>query len=316
MAFSFQKYQDAPSKGCRKVLLRGLLIFLVGLGLNMYPFFPISPRDEAATFGQNWLYWLGHLRIFGVLQRIAMAYVIAGCLVIRLRKPKKIGLAIATLCVLYTAILLLFGREPGALTLEGNVSVRIDRWLVGSNHCYHGYGGTDFDPEGLLGALTTAGSCLLGYLIGLMIRNANLRQDPQADAPVAVTARIFVSGCLSLILGLVISPWIPINKPLWSASYVFYAGGWAMIALGFLAYFIDVKGVEKPFEPFKAMGMNALMAFVLSAVIAKSYSFLHFVPSKFFGADEYSSLFYALLFAFVIFCFQWFFYKKKIVIKL
>ncbi len=89
-----------------------------------------------------------------------------------------------------------------------------------------------------------------------------------------------------------------------------------MFALAFLTYFIDGKGIEKPFEPFKAMGMNALMAFVLSGVIAKSYSFFNFSPADYFGANEYSSLLFALIFAFVVFCFQWFLYKKKIVIKL
>lgn len=330
MAFSFRKYEDCPSEGYLKVLKRGVLIFLVGLALNLFPFFPVGPHDTSWSFGQNYLYWLGHKRIFGVLQRIGMAYMIAGCLALWLRKPKKIGIAIAVLCGSYTAILLLFGREPGALTLEGNVSVRIDRWLVGSDHCYHGYNGTDFDPEGLLGSLTTACSCLLGYLVGSHIQRSSLRHTgrlqaveegaaagmKEDDSPVAVVCRIFVAGLLSLGLAMVLSLWIPINKPLWSASYVFYAGGWAMVALAFLAWFIDVKGVEKPFEPFRAMGMNALLAFVLSGVLAKSLSLFHFSPNKYFGANEYSSLLYSLLFAFVIFCFQWFFYKKKIVVKL
>ncbi len=329
MAFSLAKFEDAPARGCRKVLTRGLLIFLVGLALNLYPFFPLSPHDPAASCGQNYLYWLGHRRILGVLQRIGLAYMLAGVLVLWLRKPKKLLVAVAVLCTVFTVVLLAFGREPGALTLEGNVAMRIDRWLIGSNHCYHGYGGTDFDPEGFLGTLTTACTCLLGYLCGRMIRNAGLRQGqlqavPESGLrtgaedsdPVSVVARLFVYGCLSLAVGVLLGIWIPINKPLWSASYVFYSGGWAMMALAFLAYCIDVKGIEKPFEPFKAMGRNALAAFVLAALIAKSYTFFHFSPSKYFGANPYVSLVYALLFTFVIFCFLWFFYKKKIVIKL
>lgn len=308
MAFSFRKYEDDSSKGYRKVLKRGLLIFLVGLALNLFPFFPLSPHDPDASFGQNYLYWLDHRRIFGVLQRIGIAYVIAGCLVLWLRKPKWITVAVVSLCVVHVGILLLFGRDPGAFTLEGNVAMRIDCWLVGSNHCYHGYGGTDFDPEGLLGALTTAATCLLGYLVGRDVRNQT--------TPEAGVSRVFVAGALSLMFAMVLSIWIPINKPLWSASYVFYTGGWAMLALAFLTYFIDGKGIEKPFEPFKAMGMNALMAFVLSGVIAKSYSFFNFSPDDYFGANEYSSLLFALIFAFVVFCFQWFLYEKKIVIKL
>ena len=168
-------------------------------------------------------------------------------------------------------------------------SLDVLRGLVGGNHCYHGYNGTDFDPEGVLGSLTSACSCLLGYLIGSMIHKSQKNMSA-TNTPDRVVNRTFVYGCLSLILGVVLSIWIPINKPLWSVSYVFYAGGWAMLALAFLAYLLDVKGYEKPFVPFKAMGMNALMAFVFSGVIAKSYGFFGFAPSRYFGANEYASL--------------------------
>jgi len=347
MAFSFSKYEKATTKAYLKVLKRGALIFLVGFALNLYPFFPTSLHDETWTFGQNYLYWFQHKRIFGVLQRIGMAYAIAGCLALWLKKPGRIMAAIAVLCVTYTGILLAFGREPGAFTLEGNVSVRIDTWLVGGNHCYHGYDGTNFDPEGLLGSMTSACSCLLGYLIGSMILGSqkkmtalgaseatglsteavnsssdsgslNLSKCQQSAnySPDRVVNRTFVYGCLSLILGVILSIWIPINKPLWSISYVFFAGGWAMLALAFLAYLIDIKGYSKPFEPFKAMGMNALMAFVFAGVIAKSYRFFGFAPARYFGANEYMSLLWALIFVSVIFCILWVLYKKKIVIKL
>lgn len=316
MAFSFSKYEKTTAKAYLKVLKRGALIFLVGFALNLYPFFPTSLHDETWSFGQNYLYWLQHKRIFGVLQRIGMAYAIAGCLALWLKKPKKILAAIATLCVTYTGILLIFGREPGAFSLEGNVSMRIDTWLVGGNHCYHGYNGTDFDPEGVLGSMTAACSCLLGYLIGSMIYASQKNMSATNCSPDRVVNRTFVYGCLSLILGVILSIWVPINKPLWSVSYVFYAGGWAMLALAFLAYLLDVKGYEKPFVPFKAMGMNALMAFVFSGVIAKSYGFFGFAPGHYFGANEYTSLLWAFIFVTIIFTLLWILYKKKIVIKL
>lgn len=327
MAFSLSKYEMIGAKPYLKVLRRGALIFLVGLAVNLYPFFPTSLHDQTWTFGRNYLYWLQHKRIFGVLQRIGMAYAIAGCLALWLKKPARIMAAVVTLCVVYTGILLAFGRDPGALTLEGNVSVRIDTWLVGGNHCYHGYDGTDFDPEGLLGSMTTACTCLLGYLIGVMILDSrgkmSLPGSSAAEAralescpPDRLVNRMFVYGALSLMLGVVISIWIPICKPLWSASYVFYAGGWAMLALAFLTYMMDIKGCSGLFVPFKAMGMNALMAFVLSGVIAKSYGFFGFAPSRYFGSDEYMSLLWALIFVFVIFCILWTLYKKKVVIKL
>ena len=89
-----------------------------------------------------------------------------------------------------------------------------------------------------------------------------------------------------------------------------------MLALAFLMFVIDIKGVIKPFEPFRAMGTNALTAFVLAGVIAKSYFFFNFSPSKYFGANEYTSLAYSLIFVSVIFCILWVLYRKHIVIKL
>lgn len=324
MAFSFSKYEKVTSKAYFRVLKRGALIFLVGLVLNLYPFFPVEPYDPSWSFGQNYLYWLQHRRIFGVLQRIGMSYAIAGCLALRLRKPGRILASIAALCVGYTAILLIFGREPGAFTLEGNISMRIDEWLIGSNHCYHGYEGTNFDPEGFLGSMTGACSCLLGYLTGSMILRSQRRmaasvsenQYSIADSPDRIALRTFAYGAISLSFAMVVSIWIPISKPLWSASYVFYAGGWAMMALSFLMYVIDIKGHGKAFEPFKAMGMNALVAFICSGVIAKSYSFIGFSPYAIFGANEYTSLLYALIFTTLIFCILWILYRKNIVIKL
>lgn len=308
MAFSLRKYEDAGAKAYLHVLKRGALIFLAGVLLALYPFFPVSPHDETASFWQNFGWWLGHKRVFGVLQRIGMAYAIAGCLVLWLRKPGRVLTAVGVLCAAYTAVLLLFGTDPGPFTLEGNVSVRIDRWLVGSDHCYHGYSGTDFDPEGPLGAVTTACTCLLGWLAGWLVRRDGVTE--------ATVNRLFAGGMTSLALAMVLSIWIPISKPLWSASYVFYAGGWALLCLALLSWLVDLRGHEKAFVPMRAMGTNPLVAFLASGIIAKSYVFFGFSPSKYFGTNEYTSLLYALLFAGVIFCIQWVLYKKKIVIRL
>ena len=94
MAFSLRKYEDAGAKAYLHVLKRGALIFLAGVLLALYPFFPVSPHDETASFWQNFGWWLGHKRVFGVLQRIGMAYAIAGCLVLWLRKPGRVLTAV------------------------------------------------------------------------------------------------------------------------------------------------------------------------------------------------------------------------------
>ncbi len=328
MAFSFAKYYGHPSQAMGKIFRRGLAIILVGILINLFPFFPVSPHDPTWTFGQNYAYWLGHRRIFGVLQRIGVSYIIGGVLAVWLKKPARIMGAIAVLATAYTLILVLFGSAPGPFTLEGNVSMKIDLALVGPDHVYHGYhlpdgSPTNFDPEGLLGGMTGACTLLLGYLIGSMIRRSGkrLEKDPSdgSNQPVVVSCRIFVYACFSLALAMILSIWIPISKPLWSASYVFYAGGWSMMALALLAYLIDVRGHSKLFQPFNIMGHNALAAFVLSDVIVVSARDLGFYSTGFyhmFTLNEYTSLAWALIFGFVIFLLLWFLYSKKIFIRL
>ena len=109
MAFSFAKYYGHPSQAMGKIFRRGLAIILVGILINLFPFFPVSPHDPTWTFGQNYAYWLGHRRIFGVLQRIGVSYIIGGVLAVWLKKPARIMGAIAVLATAYTLILVLFG---------------------------------------------------------------------------------------------------------------------------------------------------------------------------------------------------------------
>lgn len=316
MAFSLSKFKGNEKAGVWKIIKRSLAIFAIGFALNMYPFFPTDGGH--LVFGwDNWVDWLHGKRIFGVLQRIACSYLIAGLLIFWLKTPKKIIMAIAGLCVAYTAILVAFGTEPGPFTLEGTISRKIDVALLGDSHVYHGYAFDDgtraaFDPEGPLGSMTGAASCLLGYLIGLLLRKDTKAGKLSGDT----VSRIFVFGMICLALAELLSIWIPIGKPLWTPSYVLYAGGWAMIALAFFVYCVDVKGVHKPFKPFKVMGMNAMMAFILSAVIVKSYQFFHYSVSTYFGANEFTSFCHSVLFALIIMGLLWILYHKKIFIKL
>ena len=344
MAFSFSKYDGNAKAGVKKVITRSIGIFLVGFLLNMYPFFPTD--NGHFIFGwEEWKEWFAGKRIFGVLQRIACAYLIAGLLVIWLKTPKKIGIAIGTLFVAYTAILVIFGTEPGPFTLEGTVSRKVDVALLGEGHVYHGYAydfdwakaqqiadGTytddahvvrraAFDPEGPLGALPAACSCLFGFLVGYLIKKTNKRREEEPLAEknsiTYMVCRIFAYGMVCLGAGLLVGIWIPISKPLWSISYVMYAAGWAMIALAFLTFCIDVVGIKKVFSPFKVMGTNALMAFVLSALIAKSYQFIGGMPLReFYAQNNFTSFLHSCVFAIVIFCCLFPLYKKKIFIRL
>jgi len=355
MAFSLSKFDGLNMTALKKIIGRGIALFVIGLLLNMFPFFPMHPHNPDTSFWQNWVYWLGHVRVTGILQHIAMAYMIAGVLALWLRNQWKIVVAIISLLAIYTGILIVFGQEPGPFTLAGNVTGRIDSAIVGANHIYHGYHLESgkvavFDPEGFLGGLSAACTALIGYLAGCLILetmrkrfeyqenngalddgmswrrfchtawNLSWRQvwsiEGNTSSSSHTVVRLFVNGVFLFAAGVILNIWIPVCKPLWSASYVLFSGGLAMLSLGLLSFIIDVFAVEKPFSLFRIMGTNALMAFVLSVLLVKIPSMAGFSPSAYFGANEYMSLLWAVLFTSVIFLCQWLLYRKNIIIKL
>lgn len=315
MTFAFAKFSSLTGDAFAKVLKRGVLMYLVGLGLTAFPFYPSqSAMDPGLSFWQNWLRWASHLRLVGVLARIAMCYVLGAILVLWLRKPLRISVAIGVLSVVYIGGLLLFAGPEGAFSLEGNFARKVDLVLLGENHMYHGYG-VAFDPEGLWGVLTGTCTVLLGYLVGLLVREAGNTSSPESRTD--LSARLFTLSACSLLSGLILSVWMPISKPLWSVSYVFYSGGWAMFVFAFLIYVIDVKGIEKPFMPFKALGMNALALFVVSGLIMKIlWRYTDWDYTAVFGTNEYMSLLFALIYLAFHLLLALLLYRKKIFIKL
>ena len=332
LSFSFAKYGDGiDAKSIGKLIKRSALIFLTGLLLNAFPFYPTSP-DSALSFGENYLNYIGSIRIMGVLQRIALCYLLGGALALWLRKPGKIAFGMAALMTIHIAVLVIFGSgDP--FSLEGNISGSIDVAIFGDKHVYHGFGKA-FDPEGLLGVLSGSVTVLLGFTIGGLIRKATNKSD--------AVAQLYTIGLLSLGAGVVMSIFIPINKPLWTPSYVFYAGGWSILMLALFIYFIDIKGKEKLFFPFKAMGLNPLFAFVMAGVLAKTLgrvirwtevvvtednTIKESVVSasswiyrnccvEVLGHNEFGSLMYALMYVTLFLLMAIWLYKKKIIIKL
>lgn len=315
MAFALAGFTSLTVPAVKKVLKRGLLLYLVGLGLTAFPFYPAHLNPEL-SFWQNWVEWFENLRLIGVLARIAMCYTLGAILVLWLQKPKKIALAAGVLSVIYMAGMLIFAGPEGVFSLEGNFARRLDLAIFGENHIYHGYG-IPFDPEGLWGALTGTCTVLLGYLVGCLIRTSTPAGTASTSAPADLPARIFCLSALSLLAGLILSIWVPISKPLWSVSYVFYSAGWAMFVLAFLIYVIDVRGYEKIFFPFKALGMNALALFVMSGLLMKiNWRYIGWDYEAVFGTNEYISLLFAVLYLIPHLLMAIYLYKKRIFIKL
>ncbi|MBR4438590.1 MAG: DUF1624 domain-containing protein [Bacteroidales bacterium] len=348
MAFSFAKYNESLSgASIKKLVKRGCLIFLVGLLLNAFPFIKF-PVDQELGFWGSVAYKFEHLRIFGVLQRIALCYIFGGFFALLLKKPKKIVTAMVILSLLEILVLWLLRDGEGAFlfgetvkdTMAGRASGAFDvnlfnsLGLIGDNHVYHGEGFA-FDPEGLIGVLSGSCTVLLGFLVGNICRTST-------DKTTSV-AKLFVIGMFCLGLGMIASIWVPIVKKIWTGSYVLYAGGWAILMLAFFIYFIDVKGKEKFFTPFKALGMNPLFAFVMAGLFSKilggmirwtvpalqddgtmgekSYSALswfyqHICQPVFGGNNEYASLMYAIIYVLVFTLMAYVLYRKKIVIKI
>ncbi len=342
MAFSFAKYNEGlNAASLKKLLTRGALIFLVGFLLNWFPFYPTSPKADL-SFWDNFVYRLEHVRIIGVLQRIAMCYILGGLLALWLRSTKKIIIAMGALMGLHWLILYLIGDSSaelangaaGAFSLAGQGADDIDIAIFGTTHIYKGFG-IPFDPEGVLGSLSGACTVLLGFLLGNMIRTNSNKME--------VVAKLYTTGLVCLGAGLVWSICYPIIKALWTGSYVLYAGGWAAIMLAFFIYLIDIKGKEKMFTPFKALGMNPLFAFVMAALFAKilgsiikwtssviladgsvqekSWSVLSWFYNNVCVAivgenNQVSSLIFALVYVAVFTAMAMFLYRKKIVIKL
>ena len=306
MTFALAKYPGLTAPAVRKVLKRGFLLYIIGFLLTAYPFFP-AHRNPDLTAWQNWLEWAGNLRLMGILQRISLSYILASVLVLWLRTTKKIALAAGALCALHLALLLIFAGPEGAFSLEGNFARKVDLVLLGEQHMYHGYG-LPFDPEGLLGTLTGAATVLLGYMIGQVVKS---------DAPVNVSAKVFSISAGLLLGGLALGLVVPINKPMWTASYVLYTAGWASFVLALLIYLVDVRGWEKPFFPFKALGMNALAVFVLSGLIMKIlWRFTDWDYTQIFGHTEFMSFLFSFLYMLVNLGIAVILYKRKIFIKL
>jgi len=326
MAFSFARFFDGTASmksGYAKLYKRAFLIFLVGLLLNAFPFFPVRP-DPELTFWENLGQFYSRLRILGVLQRIAMAYALGGTLALWLKKPKRIAVAFAATLLVHWALLWIFGGED-PYSRETNFARTLDLFLLGPQHLYKGYG-LPFDPEGVLGMISGAGTVLMGYLAGVNIR--------KSVEKIQAVGSLYTWGLVSLGAGMVWSIWLPIGKPLWTGSYVLYAGGWTLLMLAFFIYLIDIKGREKWFLPFKALGLNPLFAFVLSGLFAKIFGSiirwqtadgstttpLRWLYTNVFAAvlgdNPAGSVAYAIFYVAIFTLMAMALYKRKIIIKL
>jgi predicted acyltransferase len=254
MTFSFGKLIERGASR-RDLLLktakRSLLIFLVGLTIHSFPW---------------WSYDYSHLRIPGVLQRIAVVNFFAAAIYLNASLRGQI-VAIAALLIGYWALqtlVLVPGGSTGSLQPGQDLGAYIDRAVFTSNHLWQQT--RSWDPEGLLSTLPAIGTALLGGLAGTWIR---LR----SSALEKVTG-LFVAGSAGIVAGAIWSWVFPINKNLWTSSYVLFTAGFACLMLAICYWLIDIEGYRKWATPFVIYGMNAIAAFFLSSLCAPILSLI------------------------------------------
>jgi len=282
---------------------RSVIIFAIGLFLAGYPFFNFSI-----------------IRIPGVLQRIALCYLVAAAIYLTTSVRGQIRWTVSLLAV-YWLLMKLYtvpGYAAGILEKEGNFAQYVDSLLL-SGHMWAT--SKTWDPEGIVSTLPAIATTLFGVLTGHLLR---IRKSPEER-----TACMFVLGNALLFAGAVMSLWLPINKNLWTSSYSVFMAGLAANVFAFCYWIIDVKGYTKWTLPFRAYGMNAILIFALSGLLGKtailvkvagpdgssqslwSYVFQHvFAPlaspvnASLLFALSYVALFFVL--AYVLFRHQWF----------
>lgn len=232
---------------------------LFGLGLLLYAT-PINLHRPAGP-GASGMGILdpGTLRIPGVLQRIALCYAAAALLTTFVRWRTR-AIVAASLLIVYTLLMRLVpvpGYGAGVLTADGSLASYLDRLLLG-RHTYK----TNYDPEGLLSTLPAIGTALIGTLAGEWLRRAR--------PAVEKAAGLFAAGVALAILGYVTNGLLlPINKALWTPSYVLCTAGLALLGLGLCYFLIDVHGHDRWATPFTILGMNAIAVYVLSGLIGR-----------------------------------------------
>ncbi len=311
LVFSFE---SRLAKGVSKISLfmhalrRSIILFALGLLVNGFPFFHLST-----------------MRIYGVLQRFAICLLIASALYLWDRGAKSKIVVIVLALVGYWIIMRwipvpgygLPTRDIPLLDPDANWVAFIDR------HIFPGrlYEGTR-DPEGLLSNLPAIGTALLGMLTAMWLRT---KKSPQAKF-----FGLFAGAIAGLVLGKIWGHWFPINKKLWTSSYVLFAAGWSLLGLSICYWLIEIKQWKKGWTfPWVVFGSNAIAVYVFSELLPAllgdvhvgskhqslggviySHVFAH-VPDRAFG-----SLLYSLCYVSVCFIPVLILYRKKIFIKI
>ena len=259
LAYSLRKYRDGDTLSRSvywRIIRRTLVLFSLGLLLNAFGMLTryASGQSDALDFGT--------LRFLGVLQRIALVYVITSLVVLHVSVRGQAVLA-AVLLLGYWALLAWLPNPDDYhenLSPEGNVVRLVDRAVIGESHMYTQARTEKTEPEGLLSTLPAVVTALLGYWTGIAVQ----RHGGNARTVMLLMACGAVCAAIGLFWGEV----FPINKKIWTSSFVLVTGGWAMIVFAGCLLKFDVWGWRRLARPFEIVGVNAIFVFVASGLMA------------------------------------------------
>jgi predicted acyltransferase len=303
------KRGDTPASIVPHIFRRFVILFVLGLFLAVFPLFHLS-----------------HIRIYGVLQRIALCYLVCGLLYLWARRAANqatiyIGLLVVLL-VGYWALMRFVpvpgygvpGRDIPFLDKDANIVAWLDRHM----HIGRLWEKTR-DPEGLLSTFPAIGTTLLGMLTALWLRTNRTLQRK--------CARMLGAGLVLILLGQLWNPWFPINKKLWTSSFVLFMGGCSLVLWAFFMWLTEIKGWRKGTGFWLVFGMNAIASYAMSDLLAAPLWAIHVNPHTDLGYWIYlhvfapihppgvASLLYSI--AFVLACWVPMFvlYRRKIFLK-
>ena len=250
-ALGSKKDNTSQSKLLFTAFKRALILFGLGLFLNLFPKVFIDPIEALST-----------VRIPGVLQRIAIVFFITALIFIKTNQKTQIRLFFGILIAYWALMTLVPVPALGYANLEKetNLGAWLDRTILTEAHLWKS--AKTWDPEGILSTLPAVATGLFGVLVGTWLR----RKDREESVKISW---MFSIGILAVILGLIWDLFFPINKALWTSSFVLYAGGLATIGLALCYWLIDVQGYKKGTTPLVVYGVNAITVFFLSGLIPR-----------------------------------------------
>ena len=302
---SLSKTDFKPSPAVlTKILRRSVLLFAIGLFIN---WFDHAVEGDVLCFA--------HLRVWAVMQRIALCYLFVSLFALYCRHRYTVPVIIVLLAIYTVIIITGNGYAEDAST---NIIAQADLRLFGYDHLYHK---SPVDPEGLLGTISSVAHVLIGFYCGRLIK-----QSPTVEHK---AVNLFVVGAVCVIVGYLLTYGLPLNKRIWSPSYVLVSCGLASLTQGLIMFVVDFKHEDRRFDVLRwplhvcrVFGMNALALYVASELLSilfkqlalndAIYAVLHTAITP----DKWASLAYATVFVAINYAIGYVLYRRSIFIKL